>query len=35
MRLTGILITPDQRMAIFAPAGGKPLFRSEGEMISD
>src|SRR5215470_17433129 len=35
MRLTGILITPDQRMAIFAPAGGKPLVRSEGEMISD
>jgi len=35
MRLTGILITPDQRLAIFAPAGGKPLVRSEGEMISD
>ena len=35
MRLTGILITPDQHLAIFAPAGGKPLVRSEGEMIGD
>jgi hypothetical protein len=35
MRLTGILITPDQRLAIFAPAGGKSLVRSEGDMISD
>src|SRR5215469_5592577 len=35
MRLTGILITPDQRLAIFAPTGGKPLVRSEGDMISD
>jgi hypothetical protein len=35
MRLTGILITPDQHLAIFAPAGGKPLVRSEGDMISD
>jgi len=35
IRLTGILITPDQHLAIFAPAGGKPLVRSEGEMISD
>ena len=35
MRLTGILITPDQHLAIFAPTGGKPLVRSEGEMISD
>jgi hypothetical protein len=35
MRLTGILITPDQHLAIFAPAGGKLLVRSEGEMISD
>jgi hypothetical protein len=35
MRLTGILITPDQRLAIFAPAGGKPLVRAEGDMISD
>ena len=35
MRLTGILITPDQHLAIFAPTDGKPLVRSEGEMISD
>jgi hypothetical protein len=35
MRLTGILITPDQRLAIFAPAGAKPLVRSEGEMLGD
>jgi hypothetical protein len=35
MRLTGILITLDQHLAIFVPAGGKPLVRSEGEMISD
>jgi hypothetical protein len=35
MRLTGILITPDQHLAIFAPAGGKPLVRAEGDMISD
>jgi hypothetical protein len=35
MRLTGIMITPDQRVAIFAPASGKPLVRSEGDMISD
>jgi hypothetical protein len=35
MRLTGILITSDQHLAIFAPAGGKLLVRSEGEMISD
>jgi hypothetical protein len=35
LRLTGILVTPDQQVAIFAKAGGKPLVRSEGEMISD
>jgi hypothetical protein len=35
LRLTGILITPDQQVAIFAKAGEKPLVRSEGEMISD
>jgi hypothetical protein len=35
LRLTGILITPDQRLAIFSPAGGKPLVRSEGDMVSD
>ena len=35
LRLTGILIMPDQHFAIFAKADGKPLVRSEGEMISD
>jgi general secretion pathway protein N len=35
MRLTGILISPKQRLAIFAKSGGKPLVRSEGEMIDD
>jgi hypothetical protein len=35
LRLTGILIMPDQQVAIFAKAGEKPLVRSEGEMISD
>lgn len=34
-RLTGILIMPDQHFAIFAGSDGKPLVRSEGEMISD
>jgi hypothetical protein len=35
LRLTGILIMPDQHFAIFAKSDGKPLVRSEGEMISD
>jgi hypothetical protein len=35
MRLTGILISPKQRLAIFAGSGGKPLVRSEGDMISE
>ena len=35
MRLSGIVITPDQHLAIFVPAGGKPLLRSEGDMVSD
>lgn len=35
MRLTGILTMPDQHFAIFARSDGKPLVRSEGEMISD
>jgi hypothetical protein len=35
MRLSGIVITPDEHLAIFVPAGGKPLVRSEGDMISD
>ncbi|HVH81565.1 MAG TPA: hypothetical protein VM782_19350, partial [Stellaceae bacterium] len=28
LRLTGILITPDERLAIFAPANSKPVARS-------
>ena len=35
LRLTGILIMPDQHFAIFAKSDGKPLVLSEGEMISD
>ncbi|MFZ2003917.1 MAG: hypothetical protein WAV02_02450 [Stellaceae bacterium] len=35
LRLTGILIMPDQHFAIFAKSDGKQLVRSEGEMISD
>jgi|SRR5271170_2752773 len=35
MRLTGILISPKQRLAIFAKSGGKPVVLSEGEMIND
>src|SRR5215475_14504337 len=35
LRLTGILIMPDQHFAIFVGSNGKPLIRSEGEMISD
>jgi hypothetical protein len=35
LRLMGILVTPDQHVAIFARTGDKPLVRSEGEMISD
>lgn len=35
MRLTGILVTADQRLAIFAASSDKPLVRSEGETISD
>lgn len=34
LRLTGILIMPDQQLAIFVGSNGKPLVRSEGEMIS-
>jgi hypothetical protein len=33
-RLTGIVITPGQRIAIFAIAGDKPLRVSEGEELS-
>lgn len=35
LRLTGIVIMPDQHFAIFTGSDGKPLVRSEGEMISD
>jgi hypothetical protein len=35
LRLTGILVMPDQHVAIFARSGDKPLVRSEGEMIND
>jgi hypothetical protein len=35
LRLTGILVMPDQQVAIFARNGEKALVRSEGEMISD
>jgi hypothetical protein len=35
LRLTGIVIMPDQRFVIFTGSDGKPLVRSEGEMISD
>ena len=34
-RLTGILIMPDHHLAIFTGSDGKPVVRSEGEMISD
>jgi len=34
LRLTGIVIMPDQHFAIFTGSDGKPLVRSEGEMIS-
>ncbi|HUC12743.1 MAG TPA: hypothetical protein VL985_20295 [Stellaceae bacterium] len=33
-RLTGILIEPGHRFAIFAPTGDKPLMVSEGDMVS-
>lgn len=32
-RLTGIVLEPDRRIAIFAVPNGKPLVVSEGEMI--
>ena len=35
LRLTGILVMPDQQLAIFVGTNGKPLVRAEGEMISD
>jgi general secretion pathway protein N len=33
-RLTGIVILPGHRIAIFAPTGAKPLVVSEGETVS-
>ncbi len=35
LRLTGILIGQNERLAIFAVTGGKPLVGSEGETISE
>ena len=35
LRLTGILIMPDERLAIFASPDGKPLVRSEGDAVSN
>jgi hypothetical protein len=35
VRLTGIVVDPDQRTAIFAVQGAKPLVRSEGETVND
>jgi nicotinate-nucleotide--dimethylbenzimidazole phosphoribosyltransferase len=35
VRLTGIVIEPDRRIAIFAVAGAKPLVLAEGETLKD
>jgi hypothetical protein len=35
VRLTGIVVEPDRRTAIFAVQGAKPLVRSEGETVND
>ena len=35
VRLTGIVIEPNRHLAIFAAPDGKPLVRSEGEMIDE
>jgi hypothetical protein len=35
MRLTGIVIEPDRRLAIFAIPGAKPLVLAEGELINE
>src|SRR5229473_1475370 len=35
VRLTGIIIEPERRLAIFAMPGAKPTVRSEGETIND
>ena len=35
VRLTGIVIEPDRRVAIFAVTGGKPLVLAEGDALQD
>lgn len=35
VRLTGIVLEPERRLAIFAVPGSKPQSRSEGETIND
>lgn len=35
LRLSGIVIEPDRRIAIFAKTGAKPLVRSEGETLDE
>jgi len=35
VRLTGIVIDPEHHLAIFAVRDGKPVVRSEGEMMND
>jgi general secretion pathway protein N len=35
LRLSGIVIEPERRIAIFAATGAKPLARSPGEAIND
>jgi hypothetical protein len=35
VRLTGIIVEPDRRIAIFAVQGAKSLVRSEGETVND
>jgi hypothetical protein len=35
VRLTGIVIGPDRRIAIFAVTGGKPLVLAEGDALRD
>lgn len=35
VRLTGIVIEPDRRIAIFAVSGGKPLVLTEGEEVQN
>jgi hypothetical protein len=35
IRLAGIVMEPDRRLAIFAVAGAKPVVRSEGESLKE